>query len=214
MFSALQDKNVSGTSVTSAALAAAAAGNAMAGGVSRRQPAGTPQQSARPSWQAVIDAVVIRATWSAGSDELGALIDAVLDPAGDRLASMRALTGWIRNTVPDRAALREYVRDESIPANRRTALAGELTATMGRIEELLGNLVRDAFNQESWLVASAISSGAIAQGSGLTLGDADADIVELGLRAQVRTVERRLADLAGEMHDASDASTPDRTRRH
>lgn len=91
-------------------------------------------------WQDFIDEVIVRATFRAGAAELDVLVQAVLNPQRDRLASVRELERWICHVVPDRALLWRYVHDESISAERRTALLGELAATVRRIESQLGSM--------------------------------------------------------------------------
>lgn len=145
-------------------------------------------------WQQILDEVVVELVWSAGSEELDALSEAVLLCATgrQRRLSVRTLAEWIRVTLSEREHFQRYMHDPSIPARQRAALARDLGASSQRIEALVSALMSAAEGAMNDRPAPALMR---VSPCSLDLGAADAPCIDMALRAQASIIERRLNQL-------------------
>jgi hypothetical protein len=164
----------------------------------RRALAGDWNSVADRPWQQILDETIVELVWSAGNEELDALVEAVLVCATDRqrCLSVRTLAGWIRATLAaHRELFQRYMHDLSISARQRAALACDMGASRTRIERLLGALL-GASGAPGDEPEPAVAG---ARGSALDLHDPDSACIEMALRAQTDIIERRLSELLAQV---------------
>jgi hypothetical protein len=170
----------------------------------RRALAGDWDSVADRPWQQILDETIVELAWSAGNEELDALIEAVLVCATDRqrCLSVRTLAQWIGATLDaDREFFQRYMHDQTISARQRAALACDLGESNKRIERLVSALVPAAAGTVPEAPAATVigAPAAGARGSALVLDNPDPASIEMALRAQASIIERRLSELAVQM---------------